>query len=434
MTGFRGLRKRVFYGWWMVAAGSGSALMGGVHTFGFSVFFLPLSEALGLSRTATSFVFAAARLEGGLEAPIAGRLTDRFGPRVMLMGGAALAGLGYVFLGLFARDFWSFFLIYVVLLSTGFSAGFFSAILTAYNTWFRRNRAFAIGTLGASHRAGAFFLVPLISFIVLHFGWEKGAIIAGVLLLSISVPLGLAFRRSPESMGLLPDGDPPRPEGAQARTDDGRARRQQATLYDFTLSEAMRTPAFWMVTVAQGVRGAALGAILVHAIPMLVWKGAGRQEAANLIGIMALMGAPGALVMGFVADRLNKQVMTALGALSGALALLILAGATQPWHLYGFIVFYAASEMTNPAMIGIVGDFFGRKHFGTLRGTMQFFSTFASFGMPVYAGWVFDRTGSYSWALLPFAGAAGLAAVMYLVLRPPKAPASTVVDSQSQAR
>lgn len=352
----------------------------------------------------------------------------------MLMGGATLAGLGYIFLGLFARDFWSFFLIYVVLLSTGFSAGFFSAILNAYNTWFRRNRAFAIGTLGASHRAGAFFLVPLISFIVLHLGWEKGAIIAGVLLLSVSVPLGLAFRRSPESMGLLPDGDPPRPPGAQAQADGRRARGQQATSHDFTLSEAMRTPTFWMVTLAQGVRGAALGAILVHAIPMLVWKGAGRQEAANLIGLLALMGAPGALVMGWVADRLNKQVMTALGALSGALALLILAGATQPWHLYGFIVFYAGSEMTNSAMIGLVGDFFGRKHFGTLRGVMQFFSTFGSFAMPVYAGWVFDRTGSYTWALVPFAGGAGLAAVMYLVLRPPKAPAPTAVRTKSPAR
>jgi len=419
----RGLRKRVFYGWWMVAAGSGAAFTGGLHTFGFSVFFLPLSEALGLSRTATSLVFAAARLEGGLEAPIAGKLIDRFGPRVMLLGGAMLSGLGYILLGFFARDFWSFLVIYVVVISTGFSAGFFTAIMTAYNTWFRRYRATAIGTLSASHRAGAFVLVPIISVLVLRLGWETGAIIAGALIIAFAVPLSFVFRRSPESMGLLPDGDaqPPAEPTRRMASPRGTAERHAMT-HDFTLSEAVKTPSFWMLTLAQSVRGAALGAVLVHAVPMLVWKGAGQQEAANLLGLTALIGAPGALAMGWVADRVNKQVLTALGAMCGALALLIVVGASETWHLYGFVLFYALSETTNPAMISIVGDFFGRKHFGTLRGVMQFFSTFGSFAMPVYAGWVFDRTGSYSGALVPFAIAAGVAAVLYLGLRPPRVP------------
>lgn len=433
VAGLRGLRKRVFYGWWIVAAGSGSAFVGGLHTYGFSVFFLPLSESLGLSRTATSFVFAAARLEGGLEAPIAGRLIDRLGPRIMLLGGAILSGLGYILMGLFARDFWSFFVIYVVVLSTGFSAGFFSAILATYNTWFSRYRATAIGTLGASHRAGAFFLVPLISFLVLRTGWETGAIVAGALILTFAVPLSHVFRRSPESMGLLPDGDAAQPPGSRRIAAPARLQAPRVVGHDFTLSEAMRTPSFWMVTLAQGVRAAALGAVLVHAVPMLVWKGAGRQEAANLLAMMALMGALGMLVMGWVADRVNKQVLTAMGTISGALALLTVVVASETWHLYGFVVFYALSETTNPAMISLVGDFFGRKHFGTLRGVMQFFSTFGSFAMPVYAGWVFDRTGSYSWALVPFAIAAGVAAVLYLALRPPKSPVPAGVPAQSAA-
>ncbi|MBI2166595.1 MAG: MFS transporter [Chloroflexi bacterium] len=422
-------RKRVFYGWWIVAAGSGLTLTGAMHGYGFSVFFLPLSQSLGLSRTATSLVFAAARLEGGFEAPIAGRLIDRFGPRAMLAAGAALAGLGYILLGLIVRDFWSFLLVYVVVLSTGFSVGFFSALQVAYNTWFHKYRATVLGTLAASNRAGAFLLVPAISFLVYRLGWQTTAIIVGVIIIVVVVPLAQVFRRSPESMGLLPDGAVLTPVTSPRHSSEPAERKPKASDHDFTLSEAMKTSAFWLMTLAQGVRAAALGAVLVHAVPMLVWKGAGRQEAANLLGTMALIGMPGALIMGRLADRLNKRVLIALGSIAGGLALLILNGAGETWHLYGFIILYAAAESTNAVMIAIVGDFFGRKHFATLRGVMQFFSTFPSFGMPVYAGWVWDRTDSYTLALVPFAMAAVVAAVLYLMLRPPKVPASVSVPA-----
>ncbi|MBI2936370.1 MAG: MFS transporter [Chloroflexi bacterium] len=426
------LRQRVYYGWWIVAAGSAAMFAGGgLHSYGFSVFFLPLSHDLGLTRASTSLVFAAARLEGGLEAPISGRLVDRLGPRMMLLTGATLAGLGYILLGLFARNFWSFFLIYVLVLSTGFSAGFFSAILVAFNTWFRRNRGTAIGILGASHRSGAFLLVPILSVLVLSLGWQKAAVIEGLFILAVAVPVAFVFRHSPESMGLSPDGTPSEARESSAQARPGREGGSSAPEHDFTVAEALRTPAFWILTLAQGVRMAALGAVLVHAVPILVWKGVGQQEAANILGVMALIGAIGILVMGWIADLLSKRAIASLGVFSGGVGLLVLAGASQTWHLYIFIALYAFSEMTHPAMIALVGDFFGRKSFGTVRGVSQFFSTFASFGMPVYAGWVWDTTGSYTGALIPFAIAAGIAAVLYLVVRPPKAPVETLIRAKA---
>jgi MFS family permease len=417
------LRKRVFYGWWIVSAGSLSMFVGGLHNSGFSVFFLPISESLHLSRTATSFIFAAARLEGGLEAPIAGRLIDRFGSRTMLMAGATLAGAGYILLGLFANNFWSFFLIYTVVLSTGFSAGFFSAIMASYNTWFRRYRGIVFGTLHASIRAGGFALVPLVSLMVLNLGWEKAAVISGVIILSVVLPSSLLFRPSPESMGLHPDGDVP---GAPPPKQVGQRRpsaRQTHPVHEFTLKEATRTPSFWILALAQGVRQAAVGAIAVHAIPMFVWQGAGQQEAAVMVAIMAFLSIPCALLLGAVADRIRKGLVVALGTSVGVAAFLLLAFATHTWQVYLFIPLYAFAESTGPIPIALTGEFFGRRNFATIRGVIQFFSTFASFAFPILAGWVYDRTESYTWALIIFSMTAGMAAILFFFLRAPKVPA-----------
>lgn len=396
--------------------------VGGLHNQGFSVFFIPISESLNLSRTATSLIFAAARLEGGLEAPIAGKLIDRFGPRTMLMLGAGMAGLGYILLGLFARDFWSFFLIYTLVLSTGFSAGFFSAIMASYNAWFRRYRGIVFGTLHASIRGGAFVLVPIVSFLVLNLGWQKAAMVAGILILAVALPASLVFRPSPESMGLQPDGDGP--AATRRRQAQGRqALSDNAPSHEFTLSEAARTPSFWVLAVAQGVRQAAVGAIAVHVIPMFVWRGAGQQEAAFLVGFMSFLSIPSALFLGWLADRMRKGLVVALGTSVGVVALTLLVVVDSNWMLYLFLPLFAFADSTGPIPIALTGEFFGRRNFATIRGLMQFVSTFASFGMPIYAGWVWDRTGSYTWALVTFAATAGIAAVLFLVLRAPKAPA-----------
>lgn len=421
------LRKRVFYGWWIVGAGSFSMFAGGLHNQGFSVFFIPIRQSLHISSATAALIFSAARLEGGLEAPIAGKLIDRFGSRKMLAVGASLAGLGYILLGLFARDFWSFFLIYTLVISTGFSAGFFSAIMAAYNTWFRRYRGIVFGTLHASIRAGAFVLVPIVSFLVLNLGWEKAAVVSGVIILCVTLPSSLVFRRSPESMGLLPDGDRSAAGPPRQTPGSSRAATQASQMHEFTLSEASKTPSFWILALAQGVRQAAVGAIAVHAIPMFVWQDFSQQGAAYLVGLMSFLSIPSALFLGWAADRMRKGLVVALGSSVGVVALLLLATATHAWQVYLFILLFAFSESVGPIPIALTGEFFGRRNFATIRGAMQFFSTFASFGMPIYAGWVWDRTGSYKWALVTFAVAAGVAAILFFILKAPKVPTPAAV-------
>src|SRR5512134_1327969 len=89
----------VFYGWRMVAVGCAIRMLGGgFHLFGFTIFFLPITNELGLSRAATSLVFSLARAEGAIEGPLAGYMIDRYGPRPMMLAGVILSGLGYMLL------------------------------------------------------------------------------------------------------------------------------------------------------------------------------------------------------------------------------------------------------------------------------------------------------------------------------------------------
>ena len=199
----------LFYGWHMVGASAAVRLLGaGLHSYGFTVFFLPLSQELNLSRTATSFAFSLARAEGAIEGPIVGHLLDRYGPRPVMIATVTLMGVGYLLLSQ-VESYCSFVIVYTVLISLAHSGGFMHAPMTLINTWFIRLRARAMTINSAAYGLGGVLIAPILSMIVHSWGWRWGAAFAGVSFLVFGVPLCLTIRRSPESMGLLPDGETP---------------------------------------------------------------------------------------------------------------------------------------------------------------------------------------------------------------------------------
>src|SRR5437660_11474833 len=135
--------SRIFYGWRMVGLVSAIRIVGGgLHQFGFTVFFLPISEDLGLSRAATSLAFSLSRAQGAIEAPLGGYLVDRFGPRPIIVTAALLAGVGYILLS-WANSYASCLTICLGVISLAFLSGFVSSALLIAYCWFigRRGRA-----------------------------------------------------------------------------------------------------------------------------------------------------------------------------------------------------------------------------------------------------------------------------------------------------
>ena len=389
----------LFYGWRMVAANSALRVLGaGLHSYGFTVFFLPISQDLNLNRTSTSLVFSLARAEGAIEGPVVGHLLDRHGPKPIMLAAVLLMGAGYL---LFSQvnSYATFLIVYLGVISLAHVGGFMHAPMVLINTWFIRYRARAITISSAAFGLGGVLVAPVLSVIVQAWGWRWGAAIGGLLFLVVGIPLCLTIRRSPESMGLLPDGDEPAgPEPGK----DGPEQTIKSEV-EVTVAEALRSFAFWGSVLAAGIRNASYHAISVHFVPLMVWKGFSQPQAALLLSVFAFLGMASTLILGWLADKANKPRMTAFILFAAAGAMFLPIVGSSLWSLCLFTIVFAAVEATFPLGWAVVGDLFGRKHYAKIRGYMTLFYTWGGVLGPVIAGAIFDRWKTYEpllWSLV----------------------------------
>ena len=295
---------------------------------------------------------------------------------------------------------------------------------------------------------GPMVIAPLLSLMVLTVGWQTSSLLSGIAIIVVVVPLSLLVRRSPESMGLRPDGDAaPVPTAVQERerlpvsvgspefrdaTRVGTRAGQLSGEVDFTVREAMRTASYWLLVLAVGLRNTVHSGMSFLLAPVMVWflQGGGRGDEASLPIAGLFVGALsfGTLVfnplVGWMGDNWSKQRLSAITMVAGVLALVVILNQSgQLWQLGLFVVLLAFSESANPLAWAIMGDFFGRRSFATLRGWQHLPDQLMSMSTPVWMGLIVDRTGSYFWALVPLATIYGLAAVGYWIIPRPALPA-----------
>ncbi len=409
----------LFYGWWIVTVSFlAQVLAGGFYMVGLAVYFLPVSRDLRLSRAELSFAFTLRSLEGGLDAPLLGYLIDRKGPRFMFRVGGVLAGIGFVLLA-FTHNYVSFLVVFLGVLHLGFTGGITLPMSTVVNHWFARRRALAatLGQLG--QEVGGAFLTPIVALVVINLGWRYAALMSGVVLVVMIPILGLFLRNTPESMGLGPDGDPPR--DTRPRNAEVHGATTQHSEQDFTVREALRTRTFWQLVVAVGARLFSKSSLIVHLVPLLVWKGYDEQTAALLVGLFSLLQVPLRIGAALVADRWSMSKVPALSALAGTLSVLVLLFIPEAGIVTGvlFALAFALGESGNSPAWTLVGHYFGRTNYGTIRGSLSFWQSFISLPAPTFAGWVFDRTGSYRIALMPVACAYLISFVFFWFLQRP---------------
>lgn len=383
----------------MVAATCALRVLGaGLHSFGFTIFFLPLSQELNINRTATSLAFSLARAEGAVEGPIIGHLLDRYGPRPIMLTAVLLMGFGYL---LFSQvdSYATFLIVYLGVISLAHAGGFMHGPMVLINTWFIRQRTRAITISSAAFGLGGVLIAPILSAIVHAWGWRWGAAIGGMTFLLVGIPLALCIRRSPESMGLLPDGDPAPPT---IRDKDGNIQPGREA-NDVTVAQALRSFAFWGSVLAAGVRNGSYHAISVHFIPLMVWKGLSQNEAAWLLSAFAFLGMSSTLILGWFADKSNKPRFNAAILLVAAASMLIPIFTNSVWLLCLFTICFASVEATYPVGWALVGDLFGRTHYAKIRGYMTLFYTWGGVLGPVIAGAIFDKWQTYEpllWGLI----------------------------------
>jgi sugar phosphate permease len=418
----RKLRDRLatlFYGWRMVGVSCAIRVLGGgLHAYGFTVFFLPVTQELGLSRAATSLVFSLARAQGAIEGPLAGYCIDRYGPRPVIFVATLLAGIGYMLLA-GVHSYTALLIVYMGIISLSYQAGFMDATMVVANSWFIRKRALAMSLTSGSIALGGTLITPFLAYAVHAWGWRSAAIGAGVAFLICGLPLSLLLRRSPESMGLLPDGEP------LPKATNSKETNPAAEDADFSLQQTLRTHQFWLLSAATTFRVVCSSCVLVHFVPILVWRGLSEQRAAFFLAFIALLGMPAHLLIGWLGDRLNKPRLMATCMIIASLSVYLLFSNTAQWQLWLALVLFTVVEGLFPVTWATVGDFFGRINFAKVRGSMSFFYMWGSVIGPVIAGAVYDRTQSYRPLMWGLISLCWLTALSYAVLaRPISRPSS----------
>ena len=409
---------KVFYGWWVVAATCAvNAIGGGVYFYGFSIFFLPIKAALNLSSASTSLIFSLSRAEGAVEGPVAGYLIDKFGPKIMLTIGALIVAIGYILLSQVNSFLW-FLAIYLGIISLAFNASFSGSTMAVVNNWFIRRKGLAMAISIAAYSLGGSIIAPLLAFGIHHLGWRTTMALSGIMLAAVVVPFAQLLRSSPEALGLHPDGDT---SGIKSKSDDGDVKPVQSSV-DFTVKEALRTKSYWLLAIGTMLRTGTLGTLIVHFVPIMVWKGNSDQTAAVMLGIMAFLSIPMRIGIGWLGDRWSRSKMLAAGMALGAFSLIILQNANSLFQVWLFISVFSVVEALSALNWALVGDYFGRKRFATLRGILSLVYSWGMIVMPIVAGGIFDRTESYNTVIWIFVGMYISGTILFLVIQRPPTP------------
>ena len=420
--GIAGGIRSVFYGWWIALAGAFSmAVAAGLNFYGFSAFFVPLSEEFGWSRTAMSAVFSMSRLEGGLLGPIEGYATDKLGPRRMMLIGVPLMGAGFILLSR-VDSILELYVVYLAAIALGGGLGFSTPVAAAVANWFHAKRSRAFGFLWSGVAIGGGTLVPLVSWIIDAHGWRTAAVVSGVIVLAVGLPVAAIMRQRPEQYGYLPDGAT---AGHPAEDSSGPAKQGQnvpvvTEQMEFGPWQVLRTPMFWLLGLSVSLRGLVTSGLVVHFIAMMVDRGMSLTLAGTLLGSVALLSITGRLGIGWLGDTWDKRyLLAAMMGITG-LTMIGMTLVTGLVPMLCILVVYAAAYGGSTVLpLSLQADLFGRNSFATVRGLVHTVQMTGMLLGPIFAGFIYDSTESYSLAFAGFAVASLLGMLAILATRLP---------------
>jgi MFS family permease len=422
MTRNAGLRRirsginDIFYGWWIALVLAILTTYGnGIYYYGFSAFVKPIVQEMAWSMTVVSGAFSIYRLEAGIAAPIVGYLLDRIDPRKLVFGGGLVMGGGFIFLSYVHTAF--HFYAAIIMISCGWSACSGSAVCNPLlGKWFVKKRGSVIGIYNAGIGLAG-LLVPAVAYLIVHYGWRSTLLILGPITWLIVLPLSLMLRHSPERCGLLPDGDP----SAAALCDaQPTVRTAEFTESDFSLRASMATSAFWMLTFCFFMHQITQATLFVHLIPYLIDQGINPTSAASVVSFIAVSSSVGRYGFGWLGDRFNKKWLLVILFVIQPIAIFSLIRVRLLIDIIPFVILYSLSYGgTTVVKATITGDYYGRKNYGKIFGTVQGFSTLGGIAGPVAAGLMYDFTGSYQTAFTSFAVMMGLTALLISFLKRP---------------
>jgi sugar phosphate permease len=401
----------------MVGAGSGlQFLQSGLMTQAFGAYVAILQEERGWSKTALSAAAALQQMEVAILGPVLGWLIDRFGPQIWIRIGVVVFGIGLMLLS-FTDSLPAFYSAFIVIALGSSLCGFFPVNVALIN-WFERWRARALSSMSIGLALGGTAL-PIVAWSMGAFGWRATAFGSGVVMIVVGLPLAFVMRRRPEDYGETVDGIPP------AAPRENISSTPSATR-DFTAREALRTPAFWLLSLGHGFALLVVHAVSVHAISHMNQGLGYTVSQASLVYTVLTMSQIGGVFIGWlIGDRYDKRLISAVCMLAHMTALLLLTYAANIVMVLAFAVLHGAAwGLRGPFMQALRADYFGRSAIGMILGLSFMIIVVGQIGGPMIAGIFADLTGNYRTGFTILAVLAGLGSLFFVLAKRPRLPAA----------
>ena len=406
-----------FFGWRLALAGASiHAIHSGLFMQAFGSYSVLLQREFGWTATTLSIAFAFTRMESGLLGPIQGWLLDRFGPRPIMMIGTTIFAVGFFFFE--TMNTLTEFFIFYFLMALGSSLGGFLSITTAIVNWFNKYRSSALAISQGGFAAGALFL-PALVFVLENYGWREASVGSGIIILVVGLPVSNMMRHRPSEPGEFVDGIKPEIDPSEEQF----FIQKSTQVNDFSVKEALKTRAFWMISAGHAASLLVVGSIMLH-LPLHLTSpaiGMSLQKASFIVGAVPAMQIFGQFFGGYLGDRYDKKLILILCMIGHMLGLLLV---TYPYFSIMIWIFVPMHGIAwgarGPIIQSIRADYFGPTNFGTIMG---FSSMIVMIGMvlgPLVAGILADYTGSYTLGFTILAIAAGMGSVFFLLATPPK--------------
>jgi MFS family permease len=378
-----------FYGWVIVAVSFLILTVVFGVRLSFSVFFVALIDGFGWSRADTALIFSVSMIVFAATSTLAGIGLDKWGARRTFGVGAAILTLGLL-LSSQIQDLYQLALTYGGLAGLGITILGLGPQAALISRWFVRRRGLAIGIAFAGTGIGSLLIIPGIEQVVSAFGWRTAYIVLAGLTFATLPFIVFLLRLNPADKGLYPDGiqKPVNQEDSSHPAEN------------WKMSDAVRTPAFWLLMLA------AMGAIgpvrllSVHQLAILVDAGFDSSFAAIAIGFSGAVTALAFILLGALSDRIDRRLVYLFGSLSLLAAFFIIDRLDVPggaFWIFIYAILLGIGEGSRSSLVtAVASDLFPGDALGGINGAVG-----AAFGMgaavlPWLAGLLYDQQGSYT--------------------------------------
>ena len=390
------------YRWTIVALGALMTCVAIGAMFSLAVFLQPMSQATGWSRAGISSAMTLNFLFMGAGNFAWGALSDRYGPRIVVLSGSALLGLALT-LASRATSLLEFQLVYGCLVGVSASA-FFAPMIAATMAWFDRHRSLAVSLVSVGAGVAPMTISPLARWLISASDWRSAMLLIGVLAWALLLPASLLVRRAPMAVAGAP--------GAAASQSNPPPTQPP-------LAEIFRTPQFLVLGFTYFACCAAHSGPIFHMVSYAMLCGVSPMGAVSIYSVEGLAGLGGRLLLGVLADRIGVKPVLVAGLLLQAVAISLYPLVSRLEQFYALaLVFGTAYGGVMPLYAVLARGYFSQQVLGTVLGAALMLSSLGMAFGPLAGGWLFDTFHGYAWLFLGSA-AVGLGAVALALAFPP---------------